>query len=389
MKKYFFILFLFSCSFNNTLDSCCTCNNTPSKIILNENDEIYPAPNNVKKTFNPNDEKSLRFTCKKIKKENAPLVMKHPNKIAVSKNGENIYFLNTNCTFYNYQDNSLTYELCEKDILTNNNGSYSRKAVYDSNFIYKIDKNKKLSILDSDEILEHRCNFISELTVDDMDNLYFSDFIYHKIFKIKEEKCVEYVYNTLDGFNPPENRETEILGPVNLIIKNSNIIYYNMFSPEFGNYSIISQVNLEKKERIKYEFNNSEQIYFSVYKDIINTYSDENNLFTPQINSLKRINRSKYLGSIINNSKGDTFLANQKDNIVYKLNSSKDFIPFVGSGIKGYKDGKGTEAQFNGIGSGLAIDMNDNLYITDILNNAIRKITPEATVTTIYKEKEL
>lgn len=54
---------------------------------------------------------------------------------------------------------------------------------------------------------------------------------------------------------------------------------------------------------------------------------------------------------------------------------------FAGSGVAGYADGIGTSASFNIPGS-VAIDAADNLYVSDRVNSVIRKITPQAVVTT-------
>jgi len=54
----------------------------------------------------------------------------------------------------------------------------------------------------------------------------------------------------------------------------------------------------------------------------------------------------------------------------------------AGSGAAGSANGTGSAATFNGP-SGIAVDVNGNIYVADWLNHLIRKITPAGVVTTL------
>jgi len=56
---------------------------------------------------------------------------------------------------------------------------------------------------------------------------------------------------------------------------------------------------------------------------------------------------------------------------------------FAGGATAGYLDGTGTAAQFGNGSNGITIDASNNLYIADVNNYRIRRITPAGVVTTI------
>jgi sugar lactone lactonase YvrE len=78
---------------------------------------------------------------------------------------------------------------------------------------------------------------------------------------------------------------------------------------------------------------------------------------------------------------GNVYVAEFNNCTVRKITPGGDVTTLAGTGTPGYADGTGTAAQF-GNPSGIAIDTQGNLYVTELGNNRIRKITPAGVVTT-------
>ena len=89
-------------------------------------------------------------------------------------------------------------------------------------------------------------------------------------------------------------------------------------------------------------------------------------------------NAFNFSQGIVVDSKGNAFVTG-KNNRIIKINEEGKAELFAGGG-RNNKDGKGKDAGFSNT-EGIAIDSFDNLYIAD--GTGIRKITPDAAVTTI------
>ncbi len=79
---------------------------------------------------------------------------------------------------------------------------------------------------------------------------------------------------------------------------------------------------------------------------------------------------------------GNVFVADWERDMIKKISPDGKITAFAGNGEKGAKDGQGTAAEFF-LPEGLAVDQAGNLYVADCYNNMVRKITPEGMVSTL------
>lgn len=86
-------------------------------------------------------------------------------------------------------------------------------------------------------------------------------------------------------------------------------------------------------------------------------------------------------------SRGNIFVADYENDVIRKINTDGSNSVFAGKiGHPGSSDGRGQEASFY-LPWGIVIDSANNLYVSDSYNNLIRKISPDGTVLTIAGKK--
>ena len=80
---------------------------------------------------------------------------------------------------------------------------------------------------------------------------------------------------------------------------------------------------------------------------------------------------------------GNVYVADVNNNTIRKITPSGDVAAFVGTtGVAGSTDGTGASAQFAGP-AGVTVDSMGNIYVADTGNHTIRKVTPAGAVTTL------
>lgn len=87
------------------------------------------------------------------------------------------------------------------------------------------------------------------------------------------------------------------------------------------------------------------------------------------------------VGMVVDGS-GNLYEADALNMVIRKITTAGSEITYAGNGTEGYTDGAAASAQFSGP-TGLAIDLSGNLYVADLNNNVIRKITLSGEVSTL------
>jgi DNA-binding beta-propeller fold protein YncE len=327
--------------------------------------------------------------CKPIDENNLKAKLDNPVDVAVSSDGKTVYVTNSS---------------------KQTNGDCGTERLIDRKFIYKITEDKKISIIKTQEGYPSSCTLSQQIETDKDNNIYVSapviytqagahgfPVIGQKIIRITNENNSS-IIGDID-FSPIDLSPTASPGSTNLanlfVSKEDNSVYFTLLggaeSYRQTLNKLISKTEIEELY-IKTSFGGSipsfvsknDSLYFEPYF-ISPPYPVTNTQHERFISIIKFDDRKMAAIVIKMNSKGEIIGTPYLENKISKVIPGDKRYYIAGSGKAGYKDGKGEQAEFNNP-VGLDIDAEDNIYVADTGNNAIRKITPDGTVTTFYKE---
>lgn len=337
--------------------------------------------------------------------------LRYPMDLAVSKDGATVYVLNRNCGSSDRDYVSRPFS-GERYWFTfrNQSSPLENQIVPDCHFdglsqklIYTVSSQGKLGVLTIKGLVPFPFQLGEDVETDQDSNLYFAVPDTHRIYKFNPSNQDLQVVTQVLNYVPVEDyvlltarekfavqqvsERTKIgllEGPVRLQVSSAGLFYFvgSLSTPSFS-FAVERYDYLSQRRTIVEQ--NFERPALPVY-----VVQPEGGLevtgYIPY--DYEDIPNPEYLHSVsVRNSKGQIFGNDVKRSQIWKWDPESQMrVPFAGSGEDGFKDGTGLDASFR-YPMGLAFDGQDNLYVSDTGNHAIRKITPEGQVTTIYKEK--
>lgn len=196
-------------------------------------------------------------------------------------------------------------------------------------------------------------NTISAIAIDSADNIYVSDYGNYSIRKITPQGVVTTLAGGTSGNTDGQGTAARFAKPWGIVIDKTN----NLYVTDSDNHNIR-------------KITPSGQV--TTIAGGVQGYADGNGLsaqfYIPR--------------DIVIDSKNNLYVADSINNSIRKISTNGDVTTFAGSTTAGSTDGIGSSAAFF-VPYSLCIDSKDSLYVGDLLNFSVRKITSSGKVSTI------
>jgi sugar lactone lactonase YvrE len=251
-------------------------------------------------------------------------------------------------------------------------------------------------------------SYMMGLAIDESGNVYVADSHNNLIRKISADGIVTTLAGTGSaGFADGDSAQASFFNPAGVAVdKNGNIYVADTHNSLIRKISPGGQVTTIagiRPDKTKYgssesvQFDNpagiavdtSGNIYIADWaKDMIRKISPAGKITdiagngNPGSTDGKDTSASFYLpGGIAVDLNGNVYVSDTYNNMIRKISPDGSVKTIAGKKKKGSADGKDTAASFSHP-AGIAVDNNGNLYVADVDNNKIRKISPDGVVST-------
>ena len=114
----------------------------------------------------------------------------------------------------------------------------------------------------------------------------------------------------------------------------------------------------------------------------VSTLAGNGNIFAPFSDGTGTAATFTMPAAVAMDAAGNTYVADYGNNRIRKITPAGVVTTLAGDGVAGFADGTGGAARFNGP-QGIAIDNTGTLYVSDTYNERIRKVTLAGVVTTL------
>lgn len=256
------------------------------------------------------------------------------------------------------------------------------------------------------ESIESKFALPTDVAIDSQDNIYVADRSNHRIRKITPSGVVTTLAGSTRGFADGTGVTAQFYYPTGIAIDNQGNIYVidkqntkvrkiapngvvsTLAGSSYGyadgtganaQFSNPTGIAIDNENNIYVADQNNHRIRKITPNGMVTTFAGSTSGFADGTGINAQFNRPTGLTI---DSQGNIYITDKNNHRIRKITSNGVVTTLAGNGTIGTVDGTSDIAQFNNP-IGLTIDYQNNIYIADSENNRIRKITPDGVVTTL------